>query len=213
MRTKFNISIMVMALCCISFLYTSNVIAGGKYSAEGVFVEGCNCDVPCPCELISFEMGCETIAAISLSMGEFEGENLSGAKIAYATEPGKWVRIYVDAKDEKQKQAATRFAESVFASFGKVEKTDSAKINFSGSDGKYNVTVNDGKIASLSTEPILGGDNKTPVIHMNTKSKLSPVFMQGRVVSGNYSDGDRNFEFKGTNAYFNTNIKCEKCEK
>ena len=185
------------------------VHAGEKYSVKGVFVEGCGCNIPCACELVGLETGCQTVAALSLSDSNYGGVDITGAKIAYATKPGEWVIIYVDAKDDKQKQAAIKFAKGVCGHYGKIEKADSAKIEFSGKDGNYTVKVDGGKIMQLTTEPILGGDNKTPITHTNTKSKLTPVFMQGKVVSGIFSDGERKFELKGSNSYFNTNIKCE----
>ncbi|MCF6156301.1 MAG: DUF1326 domain-containing protein [Candidatus Brocadia sp.] len=185
------------------------VHAGEKYSVKGVFVEGCNCNIPCACELFGLETGCHTVAVLSLSDSSYDGVDLSGAKIAYATKPGDWVIIYIDAKDDQQKQAAIRFTKGIFGNYGKVEKADSAKIEFSGKDGNYTVKVDDGKIMQLTTEPVLGGDNKTPVMHTNTKSKLTPVFMQGRVISGSFNDGERKFELKGSNSYFNANMHCE----
>lgn len=172
-------------------------------------MEGCSCDIPCPCELINYEMGCQTIAALSLGDSSCGGIDLTGAKIAYATQPGEWIAIYVDAKDDQQKQAAIRFAKGIFGHYGKVVKVNSAKIEFSGKDGNYTVKVDDGKIMQLTTEPVLGGDNTTPVMHTNTKSKLTPVFMQGRVISGSFNDAERKFELKGSNSYFHTSIKCK----
>ncbi|MDG6006521.1 MAG: DUF1326 domain-containing protein [Candidatus Brocadia sp.] len=190
-----------------------NTHAGEKYSVKGIFVEGCSCNLPCACELIGWEGGCQTMAALSLSDGNYDGTDLTGAKIAYAMKPGDWVNIYVDAKDDKQKQAAISFAKGVCGHYGKIGKADNAKIEFSGKDGNFIVKVDDGKILQLTTEPVLGGDNKTPIIHTNTKCKLSPVLMQGRVISGNYSDGERKFELKGGNSYFNTHMLCEGVSK
>ncbi|MGQ3684631.1 MAG: DUF1326 domain-containing protein [Candidatus Loosdrechtia sp.] len=209
MRTKYFSFVFILILGFIFLSSLTNVNADGKYSVKGTFVEGCSCDIPCPCELISFKTGCQTIGALSLSGGSCCDIDLTGVKIAYATQPGEWVTLYVDAKDDKQKQAAIKFAKGLFGHYGKIEKAGSATIEFSGKDGNYTVKVDDGKIMQLTTEPVLGGDNKTPVMYTNTKSKLTPVFMQGRVLSGSFNDGERSFELKGSNSYFNTNIHCE----
>ncbi|MBE7547074.1 hypothetical protein KsCSTR_31080 [Candidatus Kuenenia stuttgartiensis] len=209
MRTKYYILLLILFFVGIPLFFVSNVTAEETYHIEGVFVEGCSCDIPCPCELISFNMGCQTVAALSLEESIFKGTDLTGVKIAYATKPGEWVRIYVDAKNEEQKQAAIAFAKIICAAYGKIESAGSAKIAFSGKGGNFAVTVDGGKIMVLTTEPVLGGDNATPVMHTNTKSKLNRVFMQGRVVSASFHDGERKFELKGSNAYFNTNMKCE----
>jgi hypothetical protein len=209
MRTRYLSFVFMLISGVIFLLSVTNVHAGVKYSVKGVFVEGCSCNIPCACELFGLETGCHTVAALSLSDSNYDGVDLSDAKIAYATKPGDWVIIYVDAKDDKQKQAAIKFAQGACGHYGKIEKANSAKIEFSGKDGNYTVKVDGGKILQLTTEPILGGDNKTPVTHTNTKSKLTPVFMQGRVVSGNFSDGERKFELKGSNSYFNTSMQCE----
>lgn len=209
MRIRYLSFVFMLIAGVVFLLSVTNVRAGEKYSVKGTFVEACSCDVPCPCELTGIEKGCQTVAALSLSDSSCSGVGLSGAKIAYATKPGEWVCIYVDAKDDKQKQAAIKFAKGVCGNYGKIEKTDSAKIEFSGKDGNYTVKVDGGKILQLTTEPILGGDNKTPITHTNTKSKLTSIFMQGRVVSAAFSDGERKFELKGSNSYFNTNMQCE----
>ena len=135
------------------------------------------------------------------------GTDLTGAKIAYATAAGDWVRLYIDAKDDKQREAATEFGKMAFKDLGKLDATKAAKIELSGKNGTYTMKVDDGTIMSLITEPILGGDNKTPITHGNVKNPLNSTYMQAKTISGTYSDGDKKFELKGTNSYFNTHMK------
>jgi hypothetical protein len=54
-----------------------------------------------------------------------------------------------------------------------------AKIDINGKDGAYTVKVDGGKIMTCTTEPVLGGDNKTPITHTNTKDALNPTMYQG----------------------------------
>jgi hypothetical protein len=83
-----------------------------------------------------------------------------------------------------------------------VESAKPAKISIEGKDGKYTVQVDDGKIMKLTTEPVLGGDNKSPVTIGNTKSPLGKTFNQAKSLQCDYADGDRKFTFKDTNSYF-----------
>ncbi len=200
MRKKYYVLVFMLIFGAISLFSTEGAIAEGKYAVQGSFVEGCSCDIPCPCELINFEMGCQTIAAMVLHKGEYEGTNLKNVKIAYATQPGKWVRIYVDAKGDRQKHAAIEFAQDICSGYGKIENTSNAKIEFSEENASFNVKVDDGKVMFLKTEPVIGGDKKTPIAHTNIKSKLTSSFMQGRVITGSFSDGERVFELKDSNS-------------
>jgi hypothetical protein len=173
------------------------------YRLEGVFVEGCKCGIPCACELTGVEMGCSGVGAMSLTGGKFQGVDLSGVKLAYGGTPGEWVRLYVDAPKANQRDAALSFAKGYYKKWGKIEAAKDARIDIAGHDGNYTVTVDNGKIMELKTEPVLGGDQKTPIKISNTKSELNPVFLQGRTVSGKFEDDNRSFKLKDSNSYFN----------
>jgi len=206
MRTVF--SVLVVAAFVVLVVPSGTASAGGgKWNVKGTYLEGCSCMGVCGCELTGMESGCQGIGALVLSGGSWNGTNLAGAKIAYATVPGEWVRIYVDAKDDKQREAATAFGTSALKDFGKLDKVASARINVSGKEGKYTMDVDGGNIMSLTTEPVLGGDNKTPIMHTNVKNPLNSVFVQGKTIAGKYSDGDKTFELKGTNSYSNPHMK------
>ncbi len=209
MRIKHVFFIFILIVGFNSLLSITHVNAGNKYSVKGTFVEGCDCSISCPCELTGIEMGCQTVGAMSLSDGNYLDTDMSGVKIAFATTPGKWVRIYIDAKNDKQKHAVPQFMKGVYGAFGKIEAVTYAKIDISDKDGRYSVKVNDGRIMQLTTEPILGGDNKTPIMHSNTSNKLNSVFMQGKTISASYSDNGRRFELNGTNSYFNPQMNSE----
>jgi len=209
MRSHYFV-LLALAIGAISMLFTDTATAGGKWKMQGVFVEGCSCNAPCACELTGdVEMGCQGVGALELNGGSYMGADLKGAKIAYAGVPGQWVRTYVDAKSDKQREAAMEFAKGYFKDWGTMEASKAAKIDIMGKDGKYTVKVDDGKIFALETEPVLGGDGKTPVTHTNTKSKLSPIFKQAKTMSCTFQDGERKFELKSSNSYFNDKVKSE----
>jgi hypothetical protein len=206
MRTTFSILIFT-AVIVLLFSAGTAAAGGGKWSVKGTYVEGCSCTGVCGCELTGLESGCQGVGAMVLDGGSWSGTDLTGAKIAYAMVPGEWVRLYVDAKDDAQREAATEFGKNAFKDFGKLDKVSTAKVNLTGTGGKYSMNVDDGNIMSLSTEPVLGGDNKTPITHTNVKNPLNSVFLQGKTIAAKYTDGDKTFELKGTNSYSNPHMK------
>jgi len=135
------------------------------------------------------------------------GTNLAGAKMAYATVPGDWVLVYVDAANPAQQEATSAFAKAVFGPFGKIEAVKPAKIDLSGTEGHYTLSVDNGNIMQLATEPVLGGDNRTPIAIHNIKDPLHPTVMQGKTITGTYHDGDHSFTLKDSNSYFNDHVK------
>jgi len=180
------------------------------YSLAGTYVEGCSCSLVCSCNLTGkFMGGCQGVGALSLTSGKFNGQDLAGAKIAAAMAPGSWVRLYVDAKNPKQKAAVSELASTAFGAYGKVESVKDAKVDLSGSDGKYTVTVDGGKVMKLSTEPFFGLDKKTPVSHSNVMDPFNPTIYQGTTVSCSYQDEAHSFTLEGSNSYFNPNMKSE----
>jgi hypothetical protein len=183
--------------------------AKSPYEIDGVFVEGCSCGLPCPCELVGVKMGCQGVGAMTVSRGTFGGADLSGTKIAYAVAPTQWVHLYVDAPEAAKRDAALAFARTYFGPWGKIEGERDAKIDILGDNGKFSVSVDGGKTFALSTEPVLGGDGKTPVSFSNTLSALNRTFMQGRTVRLQYQDGGHAFKLEKTNSFFNDKMSAK----
>lgn len=182
--------------------------AEADFTVEGMFVDCCSCRPPCPCEVTDVAMGCVGIGAHQISAGTYAGDDLAGVKIAHAKAVGEWVNLYIDARDEKQRAAAERFGRAVFAKFGPIREVKPATIEVSGAAGRYTVTVDGGKIMTFVTEPVLGGDGKTPVGYTNIKNAVNPAVYQGRVVSATYTDGDKKLTVnKGRNSHFNPGLK------
>ena len=127
-----------------------------SYRATVLFVEGCNCSIPCSCEMGEMKHGCQDVGVLAFTAGSYKGVSLAGAKLAYATSLGNWVRLYMQANDAKQQEAVTDFARRSMADFGKIEDVKAAKVEIAGTDGKYTLTVDGGKIMRLE-EPGLAG--------------------------------------------------------
>jgi len=175
------------------------------FNVAGTFVDSCTCEMLCPCVTGREAHMCQGVGAMAISSGKYMGVDLAGAKFAYATALGGWLRLYVDAKDAKQQEALTAFTKAGFGPFGKIEEVKKAKIDFTGTAGKYTVNVDGGKIMALTTEPVLGADKKTPFTLSNTLIPVSPTLMQGKTVKASYNDGTHRFTLANSNTYFNQN--------
>jgi len=179
----------------------------GEFHTAGLFLDACSCSIPCACDMGSLMHGCHGIGAMTITSGAYKGTDLSGAKLAYATAPGDWIRFYLEPANPQQEAALEEFAKAAFSEYGKVESVKKAGVQVSGKDGHYTLKVDGGKIMDLTTDPVLGLDKKTPIVHGNLFNPLSPTVFQGKIVKGSYSDGERSFKLEGTNVYFNGHAK------
>jgi hypothetical protein len=185
----------------------ASATAKADFGVEGMFVDCCSCRPPCPCEITEVAPGCQGVGVHQISSGNYAGDDLGGVKIAHAKVVGEWVNLYIDARDE-QRAAAEKFGRAAFAGFGPIKQVKAAKIEVSGADGKYTATVDGGSIMKLETEPLLGGDGKTPIGYTNIKNAVNPAVFQGKCVSATYADGDKQVTVEtGRNSHFNPKLK------
>jgi hypothetical protein len=173
-----------------------------EYRVRGTYFAGCACRVPCPCEFAgTFKEGCNNLEVIVLTSGSYKGADLSGVKLVEAGLAGKWTRIYIDAPDAKHDAAAT-FAKNLFVPYGKNEAITKAKVDFSGRDGSYKLTVGSGKIVEMATELILGADQKNPIKLTNVYAAFGPTVTQARTLKGMFQDGGHSFTLENSNSVF-----------
>jgi len=177
------------------------------FSMTGNYVEGCSCSAPCACELTGVQMGCEGIGAFNLTGGSFDGKSLAGVRAAYATAPGSWVMIYVDAPNDAKRKTAEAFMRAAFKDWGKIEAVKSGKISISHKGNRDMCSVDGGSVMSYESQAVMGGDGKTPLCYSNIKDPMHPVIMQAKIVHCTYSDGGHKISLKDTNAYFNHAIR------
>ena len=179
--------------------------AKSAFSVKGMYVEGCSCSAPCPCEIVGVKMGCEGLNFFVINSGKFAGKDFSGAKVAVAMAPGNWIVLYVDAASKAKREAATAFFKTAFKDFGKIEAVKDAKVSISGKNGSYVAEIDGGKVAHLETKPVLGAKKKVVTIS-NVNDPINTTFMQGTTVKGSFKDGEHSFTLKGSNSYFNDRI-------
>ncbi len=206
---KIKSSSCYLALGAAYIFSAMSLLAAEKQSwhLKGMFVEGCTCSIPCACELSGVvEKGCQGVGALSLDGGEFNGVDLSGAKIAYGGEIGEWIYVYADSSKPEQREAALQFAKKYYGAWGKIAGARAAKIDIDGESGNYIVKIDGGKTLEMKTEPIIGGDGKSPVKILNTKSKISPEFLQAKTVRAKFQEEGHEFQLEDSNSYFNDRI-------
>lgn len=178
------------------------------YQVSGTFVIGCACHIVCPCAFNpeEFAPGCDTIGVFALTSGTCRGADLTGVKLALAGVAGQWIHIFVDAR-EPQREAATALARKLFEDFGKAESFKNAGIDLTLKDGRYYLAVDKGKTAELTTEPVLGADQKTPITHVNSFDTWGrPALLQGKTLKGAYRVGEHPFTLAGGNSFFNDRV-------
>ena len=197
----------MLAITAVGFTAHHGAALKGDVQFDGMYVEGCSCSAPCPCEITGLSMGCQGVGGFSIGHGSFEGADVSGVKFAYATTPGDWVICYVDASTEAKRSAGAALAKAAFGAWGKMGDVKTAPIELNGSGGKYTLTVDDGKIMSLTTEPFFGLDKTKPITYSNINSVVHPQVMQAKTLVCTFHDGDKKFEIKGSNAYYNPAMK------
>ena len=193
-------------------LITTALLISGSHAKlpvqfDGMYVEGCSCSPPCPCEITGLNMGCQGVGGFAISRGTFQGQDLSNVKIAYATAPGDWVACYVDAPTDAKRSAGAALAKAAFGAWGKMAAVKTAPIEITGSQGSYTLTVDGGRVMSLKTAPFPGLDKGKPITYSNINSVMHPVVMQAKTVSCTYRDGDKTFTLKDSNAYYNPALK------
>jgi hypothetical protein len=178
------------------------------FSIEGFYSEACSCSAPCPCELTGPKMSCKGVGAYQFDKGKYGSDDFSGCRLAYSLYIGKQVQLYIDAPDATKAAAMEKFARVALAAFGPITGVHQSKVELSGKDGAYTIKVDGGKVMNCTSEPMLGGDKKTPVVHSNTFDALNPVMYQAQCLSCTYVDGEMKITLeKGNNSYFNAHMK------
>lgn len=173
---------------------------------SGYYAEACSCAAPCPCELTGVAKGCLGVGAFTFESGSYDGKSIAGCRAAYATGPGEWVLVYVDAPTAAKRKTLTAMMTAALSGFGKIEAVKDAKITLKKKGDHYWGSIDGGKVCTFETTPTVGLDGKTPLTYSNVKDPLHPTVMQGNNVHTHFDDGGHSFDLKESNAYFNGKI-------
>lgn len=171
------------------------------YSYDAVFIEGCSCQDVCVTEVTGTDAKCHGLAAMDFHRASYAGKDFSGSRAAWAWGPG-WVHLYVDAKSPRR-DGLVKFLKAALSDWGTMENVTLAKVAVD----KYSASVADGKMASITIAPVLGGDGKTPVEHTNLGSLFHDRLNQGKIKTAWYKEPGHEADWNGTNAFFNAHCR------
>lgn len=190
-----------MLTAAVCSLLTVGLASKHPYSYDAVFLEGCSCKDVCVTEITGTDSGCRGLAAMSFGRAKYDGKDFSGSRAAWAWGPG-WVHLYVDATGSKL-VTMTRFFRAALADWGKMDNVTVTRVTVS----KLGASVQEGKLASLTVNPVFGKDGKSPVEHTNLSSVFHDRLSQGKIKKAWYREAGHEAEWAGSNAFFNSRCK------
>jgi hypothetical protein len=187
--------------------------AKASYVLKGDQVEGCECLSVCPCVFahdVTFN-DCRGIMAWNIREGHYGGIGLAGINFALVLTKsgknvpktmGKWEGvIYVSSNANPDQRAAV--VDILSSNWGKAFSKVDVKvepIDFVATGDKREVHI--GKLASLKTEPLKGGDGRTPTIE-HASFSLIPVLHCATTTENTYDDGlGMKWDFKERNSFY-----------
>jgi hypothetical protein len=190
-----------------------------KWSLNGTYFEGCNCDSACPCVFLSAPTygDCTVIVAWHIAQGKFENVELNGLNTVFtAYAPGhmmenKWkIALYVDDKaSETQKNALVQIFSgqagghpAVIASMvGEVLGVKSAPIEYKAEGRRRSL-----RVANLATAEIEGveGQGGAEVTVNNVPFAVVPGFpaVAAKSKQVSYKDYGQTWEISGKNGFY-----------
>lgn len=186
---------------------------GTSYLIKGEQVEGCECDVYCPC-VFSKDASmneCRGMVGWKVTEGHYAGTDLSGIAFASALTKsgknmekamGKWEGILFlpETASQKQKEAITAILKAEMGpAFGKLEvKTAAVSVTC---EGEHH-TVMIGKVGTLKSTALKGAGGKVTVIE-NAPSPLAlPREYCAKSDVNSYDDGMTKWDFAGRNSFY-----------
>lgn len=187
--------------------------SGPAYACRGQQLEGCECDVYCPCPFekdATFDQ-CRALIVMKIEDGYHGETHLDDLTFALAlTKSGKNVGevagsweglLFVpeDATDE-QRQAITAIARDQFGgAFARLD-VRTAPIEATIKEAKQSATI--GGVARLEATPLVGANGKVTKLENPPSPLVQPVLYYARADVHTYDDGATTWDFSGHNAFF-----------
>ncbi len=190
-----------------------------KWSLNGTYFEGCNCDVACPCVFMSAptEGDCTLLLAWHINKGQYEDVPLDGLNaVLSAYTPGhmmegKWkIALYLDDKaSDSQTQALTQIFSgqagghpAVVASLvGEVLGLKSARIDFVENGKQRSLRIGD--VAQMEIEALEGqGGNDVTVANVPFTAVPGFPAVSAKSKKVSYQDFGQSWEFSGKNGFY-----------
>ena len=190
-----------------------------KWKVSGIYFEGCNCNVSCPCIFLNAPTGddCTLLVGWHIEKGRFGEVALDGLNVAMATySPGhmlqvKWkAALYLDEKaSESQKNALAQIfggqagghPAALAAAVGKVLGVSSKKMDYQANGKKRSLEI--AGVAKAEIEAIEGLDGAEVTI-ANNPAGVAPGYpmVQAKSKQLSYHDYGMNWEISGKNGFY-----------
>ena len=170
---------------------------------KGAFLEGCSCKGTCAFETTGKLPGCHALGAYRIDRGTYGSRDLAGIALAFVSAPSGDLFVYVDGPTSAKRKSAGVLAKALWREgFGKWNMMRETKIALTGRRGSHSLLIDGGKIVSLSTGPVKGGDAKDFVVLSNVFGDPYDKLFQATIKSASFSDKGQKFTLKGTSAFF-----------
>lgn len=205
---------MKLALAVLSLLCAGESQDKTPYLMKGMQIEGCECDVYCPCIFSKDATGldCRSISGWMIQEGNYGKTDLKGLVFAAALTKsgkniekamGKWEGIlYLPEKatEEQRKGIESILKEEVGGAFSKLEvKTADVRIACPTPD-HHEVTI--GKLGELKITGLKGANGQVPVIENAPSPVALPKTFCAKADVNAYNDGVTKWDFAGRNGFY-----------
>jgi hypothetical protein len=221
MRKVLGITFGILLLTSAGY---SKAATGPKWAVEGLYVEACQCSVPCPCNFGQKPThgNCDNTSIYQIEKGNYEEAQLDGLYVVvvgsspagerYVDAVGKltFVRYYVDERaNPKQRQALEEIARALNASYlrlptRKLSANEEAKVVPIKADvtaDRAEVTIP--SVLEFRTQRLHGPENQKPIEILNgaVVSEWMPQIWAGQSKTYKYN-GVKKWDYSGRSAYF-----------
>jgi len=183
-----------------------------KYKLKGVWMNSCSCDAGCPCLFFSDPTRgtCDGIDTFHIESGNYGTTKLDGLNVVLATRSpgniwkGNWrAALYLDKRaDAKQKPALeTLFTGKAGGVLGEIGKLIGSLAGTKWADIKIDPKARTAEIPGIlrfKLEPVLGGDQKTPIrVENNPFGPAIGTMSMGKATNSTFQDYDLKFDNAG----------------
>jgi hypothetical protein len=199
-----------------------------EWHLNATAIEACSCPMFCQCYFNTKPAGhhshgsaeqkhfCRANLAYKVNKGHFGNVNLDGGKFWIVTDLGadwsngnmEWAKLYFDKNlTAEQRDPIAKIVLNLFpAKWGSIETAEGDIDRWEFSNDAAHATLNGGKTAEVQLQRFQGMSNQ-PVVINNLRYWGAPrndgFILMPNVVEA-YREGEKAFEFKGTNGFLIT---------
>jgi len=221
MRNILGITVGVFLAASTGF---SKTASKPKWAVEGLYVEACQCSIPCPCNFGQKPThgSCDNTSVYQIQKGNYEAVQLGGLYVVvvgsspagerYVDAVGNltFARYYVDERaNPRQRQALEEIARALNASYLRLptrtlsadEEVKVVPIRADVSADRAEVTIP--SVLEFSTHRLHGAENQKPIEILNgaVLTEWMPQIWAGKSKTYKYN-GVRKWDYSGRSAYF-----------